>query len=213
MARTFTSLPVLAVALLQPHCHVWTSILQSSSTWPPHRLPSKLAAMSHSGSTHDTIPNAASSRQGFFNKVSSRAAPLFILSLSGCLSPSFAQEDDSDLIDVYFGCAESLVTNDTFQHDETLFVIMSNTKYPSRTRLLLARPTRIRGSKQRILSRPDTQLTSRAGYAGGKSSVNGKVCYHNAANIADYGSLGHVVVMSSLIPPPSILRRIHRGLL
>jgi hypothetical protein len=45
------------------------------------------------------------------------------------------------------------------------------------------------------------QLTSRAGYAGGKAgSKNGKVCYHNAAQISDYGSLGHAEVVRLSIP-------------
>eukprot|EP00804_Cyclotella_cryptica_P012238 CCRYP_013843-RA/>CCRYP_013843-RA protein AED:0.06 eAED:0.06 QI:123/1/1/1/1/0.66/3/552/225 len=137
MARTCTFIPALVVALLQRHCHAWTTTSQSSSTWPPHCLPSKLAATSHSGSNHDMIPNAASSRRGFFNEVSSSAALLFISSLSGFSSPSFAQEDDDDLIDVYFGCG-------CFWHVQHEFV----------------------EAERRILSRPDDRLTSRAGYAG-----------------------------------------------
>ncbi|KAL3788258.1 hypothetical protein HJC23_011890 [Cyclotella cryptica] len=175
MARTCTFIPALVVALLQRHCHAWTTTSQSSSTWPPHCLPSKLAATSHSGSNHDMIPNAASSRRGFFNEVSSSAALLFISSLSGFSSPSFAQEDDDDLIDVYFGCGE----------------------------LLLARPTRIRGSRTTHSVPPRRPTHLSRWLRGGKSSVNGKVCYHNAANIADYGSLGHAEVVSLRIPPRS----------
>jgi peptide methionine sulfoxide reductase MsrA len=45
------------------------------------------------------------------------------------------------------------------------------------------------------------ELTARAGYAGGKAgSMNGKVCYHNAQNIADYGKLGHAEVVVLRIP-------------
>ncbi|KAL3790110.1 hypothetical protein HJC23_013621 [Cyclotella cryptica] len=55
-------------------------------------------------------------------------------------------------------------------------------------------------SERRILSRSDDRLTSCAGYAGGESSVSGKVCYHNAANIANYGLLGHAEVVSLRIP-------------
>jgi peptide methionine sulfoxide reductase MsrA len=44
-------------------------------------------------------------------------------------------------------------------------------------------------------------LTARAGYAGGKAGAkNGKVCYHNGAQIADYGSLGHAEVVLVKIP-------------
>lgn len=56
-------------------------------------------------------------------------------------------------------------------------------------------------AERSILSRSDETLTSRAGYAGGKSgSFDGKVCYHNAANIADYGKLGHAEVVGMKIP-------------
>ena len=52
-----------------------------------------------------------------------------------------------------------------------------------------------------LLGRSDDQITSRAGYAGGRAgALDGKVCYHNAANIADYGKLGHAEVVSMRIP-------------
>lgn len=45
------------------------------------------------------------------------------------------------------------------------------------------------------------ELTARAGYARRKAgSINGKVCYHNAQNIADYGRLGHAEVVALRIP-------------
>ena len=51
------------------------------------------------------------------------------------------------------------------------------------------------------MGRTDSEITSRAGYAGGKSGArDGKVCYHNAQNIADYGSLGHAEVVRLKIP-------------
>lgn len=57
-------------------------------------------------------------------------------------------------------------------------------------------------AEKNILGRTDKQLTSRAGYAGGKvGAVDGKVCYHNAAQISDYGKLGHAEVVSIQIPP------------
>ena len=56
-------------------------------------------------------------------------------------------------------------------------------------------------AERTILSRTDDTLTSRAGYAGGKAgALDGKVCYHNAANIADYGKLGHAEVVGMKIP-------------
>jgi len=52
-----------------------------------------------------------------------------------------------------------------------------------------------------ILGRKEAEITSRAGYAGGKSgAINGKVCYHNAQNLADYGKLGHAEVVGMQIP-------------
>ena len=51
------------------------------------------------------------------------------------------------------------------------------------------------------MGRSDSEITSRAGYAGGKFGArDGKVCYHNAQNIADYGSLGHAEVVRLKIP-------------
>jgi len=54
-------------------------------------------------------------------------------------------------------------------------------------------------AERRILGRTDDQLTSRAGYAGGVD--NAKVCYHNAGQVGDYGSLGHAEVVRLVIPP------------
>jgi peptide methionine sulfoxide reductase MsrA len=57
-------------------------------------------------------------------------------------------------------------------------------------------------AERSILGRSEDELTSRAGYAGGKAGAkDGKVCYHNAANIADYGKLGHAEVVSLKVPP------------
>lgn len=56
-------------------------------------------------------------------------------------------------------------------------------------------------AERKILGRSDDEITSRAGYAGGKAgALNGKVCYHNAPNIADYGKLGHGEVVGMKIP-------------
>lgn len=59
-------------------------------------------------------------------------------------------------------------------------------------------------AERALLGRADEELSARAGYAGGRAgSVGGKVCYHNAASIADYGQLGHAEVVSLRIPPSS----------
>jgi len=56
-------------------------------------------------------------------------------------------------------------------------------------------------AEKNILGRTDDEITSRAGYAGGKAgALDGKVCYHNAQGIADYGKLGHAEVVSMKIP-------------
>lgn len=82
---------------------------------------------------------------------------------------------DDDLIEVYFGCG-------CFWHVQHEFV----------------------EAEKRILGRSDLELTSRAGYAGGKGgSKDGKVCYHNAGQISDYGSLGHGEVVRLKIPSKS----------
>jgi len=60
-------------------------------------------------------------------------------------------------------------------------------------------------AERRLLKRSDTELTSRAGYAGGKKpNKDGLVCYHNGQNIADYGKLGYGEVVGMRIPESSI---------
>jgi peptide methionine sulfoxide reductase MsrA len=79
---------------------------------------------------------------------------------------------DETPIEVYFGCG-------CFWHVQHEFV----------------------EAERRILKRSDAELTARAGYAGGKvGALEGKVCYHNAAQIADYGKLGHAEVVRLSIP-------------
>lgn len=64
-------------------------------------------------------------------------------------------------------------------------------------------------AERSILGRGDDQLTSRTGYAGGKSVgsirfgegvVKPAVCYHNLQGVADYGSLGHGEVVAMTVP-------------
>lgn len=88
-----------------------------------------------------------------------------------CVQSASAADDEP--VEVYFGCG-------CFWHVQHEFV----------------------EAEKNILGRSDDELTSRAGYAGGKAgAINGKVCYHNAQNIADYGKLGHAEVVKLNIPP------------
>lgn len=80
--------------------------------------------------------------------------------------------EGEEMIDVYFGCG-------CFWHVQHEFV----------------------EAEKKLLGRSDSQLTARAGYAGGTSGAkNGKVCYHNAGQVSDYGSLGHAEVVAVSIP-------------
>jgi peptide methionine sulfoxide reductase MsrA len=82
------------------------------------------------------------------------------------------EQDNDEVVEVYFGCG-------CFWHVQHECV----------------------EAKRTILGRSnDLDLTSRAGYAGGTTTAGGKVCYHNALNIADYGSLGHAEVVKLNIP-------------
>ena len=85
---------------------------------------------------------------------------------------SVEQEETDGLVEVYFGCG-------CFWHVQHEFV----------------------EAEKNILGRSDDELTARSGYAGGKAGArDGKVCYHNAENVADYGKLGHAEVVSLKIP-------------
>lgn len=56
-----------------------------------------------------------------------------------------------------------------------------------------------------VLGRKDLELDSRTGYAGGnRVGPDGKVCYHNLQNIADYGKLGHAEAVALRIPPSKL---------
>ena len=93
------------------------------------------------------------------------------IAAAGLSLPVYAEDETP--IDVYFGCG-------CFWHVQHEFV----------------------EAERRLLGRSDSAITARAGYAGGKAgSKDGKVCYHNALSISDYGSLGHAEVVSLTIPP------------
>ena len=57
-------------------------------------------------------------------------------------------------------------------------------------------------AEKKILGRKDSEVTARAGYAGGRGAGadGGSVCYHNLQRKNDYGSLGHAEVVSMRIP-------------
>jgi len=88
------------------------------------------------------------------------------------LGAPFAAEAAEEDIEVYFGCG-------CFWHVQHEFSEAERT----------------------ILGRGDMDLTAYAGYAGGtRGTDNGKVCYHNALQIADYGKLGHAEAVGMTIP-------------
>lgn len=92
------------------------------------------------------------------------------------VAPVLASEEE--LIEVYFGCG-------CFWHVQHEFVM----------------------AEKKLLNRSDEDITARSGYAGGNSGAkDGKVCYHNAAQVSDYGSLGHAEVVRLVIPPSSFER-------
>lgn len=111
-----------------------------------------------------------SSRRSFLTKQA--AVALAAATVVSGAQPSFAANGDDELVEVYFGCG-------CFWHVQHEFVEAERT----------------------ILGRSDDEITARAGYAGGKAgAVGGKVCYHNAQNVADYGKLGHAEIVSMKIP-------------
>jgi hypothetical protein len=82
----------------------------------------------------------------------------------------------SDLQDVYFGAG-------CFWHVQHEFVL----------------------AERNLLSRKDSELSSRTGYAGGfKTDEEGRVCYHNFQSVADYGKLGHGEVVGMSIPEEKV---------
>lgn len=94
-----------------------------------------------------------------------------------------AAADESEEVDVYFGVG-------CFWHVQHEFV----------------------EAEKRVLGRSDEQLTSLAGYAGGRrvgvdrqrpDRAQGLVCYHNMMGVADYGKLGHGEVVGMRIPVSS----------
>ena len=60
-------------------------------------------------------------------------------------------------------------------------------------------------AERELLGRGDHDLTSAAGYAGGKAADReGRVCYHNMQLVADYGKLGHGEVVGMKLPQAKV---------
>ncbi|GAX28980.1 hypothetical protein FisN_1Hh022 [Fistulifera solaris] len=58
-----------------------------------------------------------------------------------------------------------------------------------------------------LLKRNKSQLTCKTGYAGGKQvGEEGKVCYHNFLQVADYGRMGHGEVVGLELPSDQIVK-------
>ncbi|KAL3780670.1 hypothetical protein ACHAW5_001870 [Stephanodiscus triporus] len=182
-------LPVLSPFLPS---QAWTVIVPSSR--PHHRHPSiesggratrAAAAAGSDGAAReedDDVRRSPSSRRSFLERqagtiFASASTAAAVVSarpdLAAAAAVSANDESVDELVDVYFGCG-------CFWHVQHEFV----------------------EAERKILGRSDSELTSRAGYAGGKagSSPDGRVCYHNAQNVADYGKLGHAEVVSLRIP-------------
>jgi len=121
---------------------------------------------------------------GKITEISSRRSALgnMIAAATGVLLPRHAEAgtvsaDPELLTDVYFGVG-------CFWHIQHEFI----------------------GAERELLGRSDHQLSSRTGYAGGsKLDKEGRVCYHNFQNIADYGKMGHGEVVGMSIPEKSIV--------
>ncbi|KAL7539863.1 hypothetical protein ACHAWF_006520 [Thalassiosira exigua] len=104
--------------------------------------------------------------------LSELTAGLVTCAAAGVFRPKTAAAAADELVDVYFGCG-------CFWHVQHEFA----------------------EAERRILGRSDAELTARSRYAGGKAgALDGKVCYHNFNRVSDYGSLGHVEVVSLRIP-------------
>eukprot|EP00587_Corethron_hystrix_P008803 CAMPEP_0113300628 /NCGR_PEP_ID=MMETSP0010_2-20120614/2176_1 /TAXON_ID=216773 ORGANISM="Corethron hystrix, Strain 308" /NCGR_SAMPLE_ID=MMETSP0010_2 /ASSEMBLY_ACC=CAM_ASM_000155 /LENGTH=303 /DNA_ID=CAMNT_0000154079 /DNA_START=84 /DNA_END=995 /DNA_ORIENTATION=- /assembly_acc=CAM_ASM_000155 len=138
-----------------------------------HRLATFMDAATSDDETTSSPSAVLQSRRGFAK------AALLTTVASMSLPPSEPAmaldvgDSNEGLIDVYFGCG-------CFWHVMHEFV----------------------QAERKILARKDDELTARAGYAGGKAGMSdGKVCYHNAGNVADYGKLGHAEVVGLKIPP------------
>lgn len=118
-------------------------------------------------------------RRNLMKKMVSTLGVASVISTSatvGTSMPALAADGDSSLVDVYYGVG-------CFWHIQHEFV----------------------EAERKLLGRSDKELTSRTGYAGGTATdKEGRVCYHNFNQIADYGRFGHGEVVGMKIPQSSI---------
>lgn len=130
-------------------------------------------AIGFSGQVHKSTahPTSSSSRRGFLGDLAALTIGSTLV-IPNAASAAAADNDDDEEITIYLGCG-------CFWHVQHEIV----------------------EAERALLRREDGALTARAGYAGGTAGAkNGKVCYHNAAQISDYGSLGHAEVVQVTIP-------------
>lgn len=167
------ALVLLSSAAFHQSCAAF-SVLNQHHEVPSTRRISKSLHNLMDSSNLESLHSTSSSRRDVLSSGAKTAVAFlssFAVSASTPCTASAGDENDEE-IQVYFGTG-------CFWHVQHEFV----------------------EAEKKILGRSDDELTSRAAYAGGKAgAVNGKVCYHNAANIADYGKLGHAEVVSMTIP-------------
>jgi peptide methionine sulfoxide reductase MsrA len=146
------------------------SLVQSASAWSVSGGQSSTPSTTTKEAT-TTSTTPLPTRRSFLGALATTSSLVSFPNLARSATDEVNSGGD-ELIDVYFGCG-------CFWHVQHEFV----------------------EAERKILGRSDEEITARAGYAGGKAgSLDGKVCYHNAANIADYGKLGHAEVVSLRIP-------------
>jgi len=103
---------------------------------------------------------------------SSTIGAIFLATVCTVAQAAAFRAEVQDAVDVYFGCG-------CFWHVQHEFV----------------------EAERKILNRKETEYTAFVGYAGGlDGSVDGRVCYHNGENMAEYSSLGHAEVVRLQIP-------------
>mmetsp|Transcript_13510 Transcript_13510/g.16372 ORF Transcript_13510/g.16372 Transcript_13510/m.16372 type:complete len:320 (-) Transcript_13510:79-1038(-) len=141
------------------------------------------------GTSTTNIAAAANDNEGEVLAESNRRSFMKDLVMGGLVASGFMNSplqanadanvnvvEENELVDVYFGVG-------CYWHIQHEFVAAEKT----------------------LLRRLDKDLTSRTGYAGGKGAdKEGRVCYHNFSQIADYGKLGHGEVVGMKIPQTSI---------
>ena len=162
-----------SLLLLSDPSHAFSS----SGKFPtPQVSSSSSSSSSLSSSDVDSTTENMLSRRRMFQNIVLGGVVAAGLTTTTAAQPAVAAATDDDgddqLITVYFGCG-------CFWHVQHEFV----------------------EAEKRILGRKDDELTVRAGYAGGNGGMkDDKVCYHNAGQVSDYGSLGHAEVVKLDIP-------------